>query len=285
MKRHLLVALAAVLAVGFTASAVRAQCKYEHPKKAGKLQSNLVQAMVSCGNPGGNAPNAMTEGGVPTCQPPETFNQQAGTPANGWQWNELKAQGKVQFKAKALCTGVSTGTVLPPCSPADPLNLGPPPSADLEVKLDLKGIVKLGACEFATCTAGANAGAVCTDDSECPTSTCDNQACSSNDECLPNGGECIQGAATGTGFLSAVARATLDDRVLGDMTVVDFPTSFPFDMVNGKAKLKTSADALLNNAIGQPGLAPCASIEVVSIVILDANNNAFATMGTFLPIP
>src|SRR2546427_8359009 len=71
MKRHLLVALAAVLAVGISASAARAQCAFQHPKKAGKLQSNLIQAFVSCNNPGGNQPNNTTGGGIPSCSPPE----------------------------------------------------------------------------------------------------------------------------------------------------------------------------------------------------------------------
>jgi len=240
MKRHLLVALAAVLTVGFAASLAQAQCSFEHPKKAVKLQSNLVQAFVSCGNPGGNSSNTNTEGGVPTCAPPETFNEQAGSPPNGWLWTETKSQGKVSFKAKAVCTGVSTGTSSPqllPCNPASPLNTGPPPSADLEAKLDLKAIEDAGSAGD-----GAN----------------------------------------GPGTLSTVARATLDDRAAGDMTVIDFPAGFQFDLVDGKAKLKTSADALLNG-IGQPGLPPCSSIEVVSIVVLDENGNGFANMGTFLP--
>lgn len=237
MKRHLLVALAAVLTVGFAASLAQAQCSFEHPKKAVKLQSNLVQAFVSCGNVGGNSPNTNTEGGVPTCQPPETFNEQQGSPANGWLWTEDKSQGKVSFKAKAVCTAVSTGTTLPPCNPASPLNTGPPASADLEVKLDLKAVED-------TLSAGDG--------------------------------------ANGSGSMATSARATLDDRAAGDMTVIDFPADFPFNLVDGKAKLKTSADALLN-AISQPGLPPCSSIEVVSITVKDENGNGFANMGTFLP--
>src|SRR3954451_23445972 len=66
MKKHLLGGLAAVLVVGISASAALAQCAFEHPKKAGGLKSNFVQAFVSCGNPGGNSPNTTTEGGVPT---------------------------------------------------------------------------------------------------------------------------------------------------------------------------------------------------------------------------
>ncbi len=61
-------------------------------------------------------------------------------------------------------------------------------------------------------------------------------------------------------------RITLDDRMNGDMTLVDFPGSFPFDLTNGQAKLKTSMNALLNS-IDQPGLAPCTSVEIVSVAV------------------
>jgi hypothetical protein len=59
----------------------------------------LVQAFVSCNNPGGNSPNATTEGGsVPTCYPAETFHQQALSPPLGWTWGP-KSKGDISFKA------------------------------------------------------------------------------------------------------------------------------------------------------------------------------------------
>jgi len=177
MKRHLLVALAAVFVVGMAASAAHAQCAFQHPKKAGKLQSNLVQAMVSCGNPGGNTVNSMTEGNVPACKPPQTFSNKAGNDSSGgWKWDPEKAQGKLTFKAKKSCAAKGQGTAVPACNPSSPLNTGPPPAADLEVDMTLKGIVS-----------GPGAGT---------------------------------GPASGTGNLATVARATLDDRMNGDVTVV-----------------------------------------------------------------
>jgi hypothetical protein len=130
MKKHLLGGLAAVLVVGFAASSAFAQCAFEHPKKANKFQSTLTQAFVSCGNPGGNSPNSTTEGGVPTCKPPETFNEQAGTPPTGWQWDELKGQGQAQLKE----------------SKKIPVNVLNPPgdTTDIAVKVKLKGIVYAG---------------------------------------------------------------------------------------------------------------------------------------------
>jgi hypothetical protein len=220
MKKHLFVAGAGVLALGFTASMASAQCSYEHPKSAKQLKSALVQAMVSCNNPGGNTPNATTEGGVPTCKPPETYHEQAGSPGGGWTWDELKGKGDVTFKA-------SKNKVVNPNNP-------PADTADLAVQLKMSGIL---------------------DDI---------------------------GPANGPGTLATVARATLKDRVGGDMTVVDFPAGFAIQAVDGKISKKTSANVLLNG-IGQPGLPGCSSIEVVSVNIVDPNGNAFANMGTFLP--
>lgn len=124
MKKHLLGGLAAVLVVGISASAALAACDFEHPKKAGKLQSNFVQAFVSCGNLGGNSPNTTTEGGVPTCKPPETYAQQAGSPPGSWTWDETKGQGSVQIK--------SVKVAKPPVTPAD--------SSDLAIKIKLQGV-------------------------------------------------------------------------------------------------------------------------------------------------
>jgi len=218
MKKHLLGGLAAVLVVGISASSALAQCAFEHPKKAGKFQSNFVQAFVSCGNAGGNSPNSTTEGGVPSCKPPETFSTQSGnTPGSGWQWDELKGQGQVQFKALKVSKNLA---------------VTPAGSTDLSVKAKLKGVVD------------------------------------------------SVGPANGTGALSTVARATFNDRMNGDMTVVDFPANFPLTLTDGKGQIKTSADALLNG-ISQPGLPDCTSIETVSITITDTNGDTFANTGTF----
>jgi len=110
---------AAALVVGFSASA-HAQCAFQHPKKAGKFQSNFVQAMVSCGNVGGNSPNTFAGGGAaPACKPPETFNEQAGSPPNGWLWGP-KSSMAVAFKSKKA-------NVNPSSTPAD--------AADLAIQL------------------------------------------------------------------------------------------------------------------------------------------------------
>ncbi len=201
MKRHVLVTLAAVLALGFIGSTADAQCSFEHPDKAKTLKASLVQAFVSCD---GGFANTTTESGIASCAAPETFNEQAGSPADGWLWDEEWAQGLVSFSARSIVKFTQIGTTLPGANPASPLNpVGD--VADLVVRMELTGI-----------------------------------GSSSN----PSG-------ETGSGTLAAIMRATLDDRMGGDMTLIDFPAQFPFDLNAGKAKLKTSAAALLNS-IGQP---------------------------------
>jgi hypothetical protein len=214
-RRSLLVAGACLMALGFAPSIASAQCAFEHPKKTARLHAGLVQAFVSCNNPGGNVPNSTTEGGVPSCKLPETFHQQAGSPNGGWLWDEERSTGFVQFT---------------------PVKVSAPNTADLRVRLVLRKIL--------------------------------NQ----------------NGLANGNGTLATVARATIDDRMNGDMTIVDFPAGFAFAMINGNATLKTSANTLLQG-IGQPPLPYCSSIEVVSVLVLDPNGNAFANIGTYLPRP
>lgn len=95
---------------------------FEHPKKSSKYQTNMVQAFVACGNVGGNSPSTTTEGGVPSCTV-ETPNERAGSPPNGWRWDETRGQAQVQIKAvcrtaadaavKVKISGVVDGAGLP----------------------------------------------------------------------------------------------------------------------------------------------------------------------------
>jgi len=233
MKRHLVVA-AAALGFAFIASGAHAQfvdpvCGFEHPKKAKETKSSMVQAFVSCGNVGGNVSNSTTEGGVPSCAPPETFNDKNGGHPTGWMWDETKGAANVSFKA-------AKNKIV---SPLDP----PGDTADVAVSLKLAGIV--------------------TD----------------------------AGPANSNGVLSTLSRATFRDRqnTPGDhtddkpMTVIDFAVPFSVTVVEGKGKVKTTANATLNGTFGQKGLPHCTSIEVLDISINDVNGNRFASLGTFLP--
>ena len=250
MKKHMFVASAAFLALGYTVSIAGAVCNIEHPKKAAGGKMSFVQAMVSCGNFGGNTPNTTTEGGVPACAPPETPHEKNGLTDGGWMWDEAKGQGSVQFKA-------AKNKVVNPLNPV-------PNTADLAIQVSMAGVIDetgpagpasgtLATVARATledrsgsgvCKKGDNDGASCTTDSECP------------------GGAC---------------------RDIGTpKTVVDFPAGFGLPVVDGKSKLKTSANVLLNT-IGQPGLPGCSSIELISVTVVDPNGHPFANLGTFLP--
>jgi hypothetical protein len=241
MKRQTLATAIALLALACSAGAARATddptgfpkgCRFEHPKKANYLKTGMVQAYVSCGNTGGNTPNTTTQGGVPACTPPETFNEQVGSPPNGWRFDPEKGRCSATFR--------SARNPVPPTDKNSPLN---PPgcTADIHIEIHCAGII---------------------DDA---------------------------GLVSGTGGLATVARATLQDRgadgICGtsddaDMTVVDFPATFPFTLQDGAVSLDTSADSLLNG-IGQPGLPHCSSIELVDVKIVDENGTVFAAMGVF----
>lgn len=88
-----------------------------------------------------------------------------------------------------------------------------------------------------------------------------------------------------SGSVATVARATIVDRLADQlMTVIDFPTGFGVTTANGAVRARTSATAILNS-LSQPALPPCSNVEVVSVLVKDANGNSFANIGTFLSPP
>ncbi len=90
---------------------------FPHPKSAIKVTTSLVQAFVSCNNPGGNTPNTTTDGGVPACSPVQTYNERAGSPQSGWLWREAGSKGDLTLYQR--CKG----------------------AADVGIKLTMSGIV------------------------------------------------------------------------------------------------------------------------------------------------
>lgn len=182
-----------------------------HPKQAKTLEIGLVQAFGPC-----LAPTTTTEGGAPACIP-ETPNEAAGNPLDGWRWRDSASSGRVRITA--IC----------------------PDAADLDVRLELSGIVD------------------------------------------GNGA-----AASGTGNLELSARATLDDPLGGPMTVVDFPMMTTVTVTGGKAKIRTTASAMLAQA-GLPPLPNAASLEIsrpfrvdvdpYMVEIRDGNDTVFARPG------
>jgi len=85
MKR--LVVVSAALALCMSAPLSHAQCSFQRPKKAKKIQVDMVPAFWWCSGPGGVVPNATSEIGFPACAPP-TIDQEVngGAPANAWVW-------------------------------------------------------------------------------------------------------------------------------------------------------------------------------------------------------
>ncbi len=114
-----------VFAVTTATGSAQAQCGFQHPKSAKQLRSALVQAMIPCDGPGGLTPNTTTEGGVPACAPPETENEEDGSPVNGWIWHG-SSSGVIYLKS-------SNNKQLP-----GPLN--PPNARDVAVTLKLYNI-------------------------------------------------------------------------------------------------------------------------------------------------
>jgi hypothetical protein len=218
----------AALLPAIASTPARAACDFQHPGKAKQVKMSLVQAFVGCNVPGGQSPNGTTEGGIASCQPSLTFNQQAGSPSNGWRFDPERGQGSISFKA-------ARNKVISP--------LNPPGSQDVEVGLSLSGVI-------------------------------------SDDE--PDG-------VTAPGVLAALLRWTMNDRGVDDvedgddvsMTLVDFPANFSFLVSDGKVKLKTSLNALLND-LSQPGLPGCSAIDVLDVAVKDGNGTPFARPGLYL---
>jgi hypothetical protein len=95
--------------------------------------------------------------------------------------------------------------------------------------------------------------------------------------------ENANGLVTGMGRLVPVRRTTFEDRVHGDMTVVDLNIpGFPVNVVDGRARIRTSANAELN-AFGLRGAPGCTSLELENLELLDENGTPFARPGLFLP--
>ncbi len=138
MTRIISTAFAAVIVVGLTAQIGYGQCAFEHPEKAKKFQVALTQSMFPCGvASGGGPPNATTEDGIDACGPPETFNEVAGTPDDGWQWNS-KSKGTLLLKtAKKDQSGLGLDGDTDTDGGADnPADIG-----DVQVRLKLSNIV------------------------------------------------------------------------------------------------------------------------------------------------
>jgi len=126
----LAVPIAAVVLIVSTGSA-RGACDFPHPVRAKGFRGSLVSAFNFCGQPygpsSGQEPNTTTEGGVPACQPPETYRELGGSPPEGWIWQPGGGGGEIGVKAaKNKVLGLSN---------ADPNDV-----ADATITLKLRGV-------------------------------------------------------------------------------------------------------------------------------------------------
>jgi hypothetical protein len=89
--------------------------------------------------------------------------------------------------------------------------------------------------------------------------------------------------AQSNGSASPERRTTFEDRAGGDMTVIDLGLpSFYVPVVGGRARVKTTANALLN-VIPAQGLPGCTVLELVNFTVRDENGAPFARLGLFVP--
>ena len=79
--------------------------------------------------------------------------------------------------------------------------------------------------------------------------------------------------------LNIVARATIDDRTFGDMTVINYPLNIEFPQAyKGKLSLKTDTNTVLTG-LGLTTLPACSEVELVSLSVQDPDGNIFAKLG------
>lgn len=85
----------------------------------------------------------------------------------------------------------------------------------------------------------------------------------------------------GAWSLNTVMRATMDDPVTGDMTVIDVPMQFPFGTPKrGRVKLRRSTNESFIFEICFAPFPLCSHVELINVAIVDPAGNVFATMGS-----
>jgi hypothetical protein len=83
--------------------------------------------------------------------------------------------------------------------------------------------------------------------------------------------------------LRVTTRVTLDDALAGNVTVSDFPVEVVLPSIaDGRVKLATilpelEVSTMPGDALGLPS---CSSVQVIDVVLVDAQGNAFARLGT-----
>lgn len=101
--RQIGLVLGIALVMTLVTTPAQAQCLFPHGQNtAGNGWARMTQAFVPCGGfdcdgSGGNSPNNNTVGGVPSCSPPVTYHQQAGSPTNGWVLDPITGRARMRI--------------------------------------------------------------------------------------------------------------------------------------------------------------------------------------------
>jgi hypothetical protein len=111
-------------------------CSVPHGGKSKPVALDLVQSFASC-DP--MFANATTEGGLDACAPATTFNEQGGSPADGWVWSPSAGGGALRLFPRLGPGCAAKGTSVPgacfgPLSPLDD-------TSDVVITLKLKGVM------------------------------------------------------------------------------------------------------------------------------------------------
>ncbi len=112
-----------------------APCDVAHGGKSKPVSLSLVQAYFPC-DP--MFANSMTEGGVASCAPAETFRENSGSPADGWTWGPSGA-GTVRLFPKKAAACLAKNSSVPAACPG---GLNPEgDTSDVVMTLKLSGVV------------------------------------------------------------------------------------------------------------------------------------------------
>lgn len=106
MRNELVVVSGVALALGLAVGTAGAQqCGFPQPSKAKDIRLSLVPAFISCagacnlcGQDASQTPDTETGVHVPGCSSPKTFNEEGGSPSDGWLWGP-KSEGSIRFTA------------------------------------------------------------------------------------------------------------------------------------------------------------------------------------------
>ncbi len=238
-----------LLIAGLTTGTSGAQCTFQHPKKGKVVETSLVQAFIPCD--ASTCVGGWNEGGACTTDA------------------DCPAQGPESTFCYASSVNASTDIGVISCKPPLTYNeaKGSPPNG-----------WRWGPNGWGTVSFKPTKNKLVNPSLNPVPNTADVEVRLDLVDV-----EDADGLVDGSGTLVPLRRTTFEDRAGGDMTVVDLSLpSFQVPVVRGRARVKTSANAWLNEE-GFPGVPGCTSLELVDLQLFDENYTLFARPGIFVP--